>query len=87
MGDSDQGRRGDDQPGEGQQDRGALAVGDAQAMLQVGGKPEKSQPVLDGCRAQGVGGLYKVASLDATVARRAAGDRDAEPVDDRFGLG
>ena len=35
---ADQRRRGDDQPGEGQQHRGALAVRGAEAVLQVGGE-------------------------------------------------
>ena len=84
---ADQGRRGDDQPGEGQQHRGALAVGDAEAMLQVGGEAQQPRPVLDGGGPQGVGGLLGVAALDAAAAGRAASHRDAEAGDDRLGLG
>ena len=73
--------------GEGQQDRGALAVRDAEAMLQVGGEAEQARAVLDGGGAQGVGGLLGVTALDAAEAGRAAGHRDAEAGDDRLGLG
>ena len=55
-------------------------------MLPVGGEPEQARAVLDGGRAQGVGGLLGVAALDSTKAGRAAGHRDAEPGDDRLGL-
>ena len=84
---TDQRRRGDDQPGEGQQDRRALAVGDAEAVLQVGGESEQAGAVLDGGGPQGVGGLLGMAALDPAVAGRAAGDRDPEAGDDGPGLG
>jgi len=84
---TDQRRRGDHQAGEGQQDRRALAVRGADAVLQVGGEPEQPGPELDGGRPQGVGGLVGVAALDAAVAGRAAGHRDAVPGDDGLGLG
>ena len=84
---ADQRRRGDDQPGEGQQHRRALAIGDAQAVLQVGGEPEQAGAVLDGGGPQGVGGLLGVAALDPAEAGRAAGHRDPEAGDDRPGLG
>ena len=56
-------------------------------MLQVGGEPEQPRAVLDGRGPQGVGGLLGVSPLDAAVAGRAAGHRDAEAGDDRLGLG
>ena len=84
---ADQRRRGDHQPGEGQEHRGALAIRDAEAVLQVGGEPEQPRSELDGGGPQGVGGLLGVAALDAAVAGRAANHRDAEASDDRLGLG
>ena len=84
---ADQRRRGDHQPGEGQEHRGALAIRGADAVLQVGGEPEQPGPELDGGGPQGVGGLLGVAALDAAEAGRAADDRDAEAGDDRLGLG
>ena len=84
---ADQRRRGDHQPGEGQQHRGALAVRGADAVLQVGGEPEQPRAELDGGGPQGVGGLLGVAALDPAEAGRAAGHRDAEAGDDRLGLG
>jgi len=83
----DQRRRSDDQPGEGQQHRRALAVRGADTVLQVGGEPEQPRAVLDGGGPQGVGGLFGVAALDAAVAGRTAGYRDAEAGDDRLGVG
>ena len=82
-----QGRRGDHQPGEGQQHRRALAVGGPDAVLQVGDEAEQSRAVLDGGGPQGIGGLLGVAALDPSVAGRAACHRHAEAGDDRPGFG
>src|SRR5512135_1283540 len=73
---ADQGRRSHDQPGERHEDRGALTVRDAPAVLQVGGESEQSWPVLDGGGRERMGGLLGMAALDAAVAGRTAGDRD-----------
>jgi hypothetical protein len=84
---ADQGRRGDGQPAERPHGGGALAVGDARAVLQVGGEAEQAGAVLDGGGPEGVGGLLGVATLDTAAAQRAASDGDPEAGDDRLRLG
>ena len=80
-------RRGDDQPGEGRQHRGALAERGADAVLQVRREPQEPRAELHGGGPQGVGGLLGVTPLDPPETRRAPRHRDAEAGDDRLGLG
>ena len=83
---ADQRRRGDHQPGEGQEHRGALAIRGADAVLQVGGEAEQAGAVLNSGGPQGLGGLLGMAALDAAVAGWTACDWDAKAGDPRLGL-
>ncbi len=73
----------DAQPEAVAQQRGDLAVGQPEAFIEEHGEGDGLRPQLHGGGAERVGGLQRMATLDAPPALRAPTDRDVKRADDR----